>query len=232
MAEASRLAERIAAGCTIRQSTEAVPSHRQHEVAKLLLDVSNTAGREGLVAALAAMSAQGAQAVRAEPLWTLPGDLALSGRRTASWATHVDNAETRVVCATYNLQKTSSLWDSLQKAAGRLGERLTLYVDSQAAETGGVPVSELRNRLSPALVWSTKELSASTRSRQRYYRSHAKFLAVDRSFIVVTSANFSHSAEHNNVELGVLVRDAELASAVEEQLAAVQGIVYETKRIA
>lgn len=54
-------------------------------------------------------------------------------------------------------------------------------------------------------------------------RNHAKFLAVDHRFLLISSANFSWSAEHGNVELGVLVDNVNLTQAIEYQLRRVEG---------
>jgi phosphatidylserine/phosphatidylglycerophosphate/cardiolipin synthase-like enzyme len=45
---------------------------------------------------------------------------------------------------------------------------------------------------------------------------HAKCVVVDKSVALVTSANFTAAAQQRNFELGLLVRDAELAVAVWE----------------
>jgi phosphatidylserine/phosphatidylglycerophosphate/cardiolipin synthase-like enzyme len=46
---------------------------------------------------------------------------------------------------------------------------------------------------------------------------HAKCVVVDESIAFVTSANFTTAAQHKNVELGVLVRDAVFARRVASQ---------------
>ena len=58
-------------------------------------------------------------------------------------------------------------------------------------------------------------------------RNHAKFLAIDHRFLLVTSANFSGSAENGNVELGVLADNVNLVQAVESQMRRVEESLYE-----
>ncbi|MCA1676885.1 MAG: phospholipase D-like domain-containing protein, partial [Actinobacteria bacterium] len=58
-------------------------------------------------------------------------------------------------------------------------------------------------------------------------RNHAKFLAIDHRFLLVTSANFSWSAEHGNVELGVLADNANLVQAVESEMRRAEDSLYE-----
>jgi len=44
---------------------------------------------------------------------------------------------------------------------------------------------------------------------------------------VVTSANFSWSAEYGNVELGVLIDDPNLADRVEREMREAEEVLYE-----
>jgi phosphatidylserine/phosphatidylglycerophosphate/cardiolipin synthase-like enzyme len=58
-------------------------------------------------------------------------------------------------------------------------------------------------------------------------RNHAKLLVVDHRFLLVTSANFSWSAEHGNVEFGVVIDNPNLADRVERELRRVENLLYE-----
>jgi phosphatidylserine/phosphatidylglycerophosphate/cardiolipin synthase-like enzyme len=58
-------------------------------------------------------------------------------------------------------------------------------------------------------------------------RNHAKFLAIDHRFLLVTSANFSWSAEYGNVELGVLADNVNLVQVIESQMRRVEESLYE-----
>ena len=58
-------------------------------------------------------------------------------------------------------------------------------------------------------------------------RNHSKFISIDHRFLLVTSANFSWSAENGNLELGVLIDNANLAEAVEHEMRQVEGFVFE-----
>lgn len=46
---------------------------------------------------------------------------------------------------------------------------------------------------------------------------HAKCVIVDDREVLITSANFTGRAQHDNIELGVLIRDAEFAARVSGQ---------------
>jgi phosphatidylserine/phosphatidylglycerophosphate/cardiolipin synthase-like enzyme len=61
----------------------------------------------------------------------------------------------------------------------------------------------------------------------KYVTNHAKFVAVDHRFLLVTSANFSYSAEHHNVEFGLIVDNPSLTEVVEQQLRASEKSLYE-----
>ncbi len=58
-------------------------------------------------------------------------------------------------------------------------------------------------------------------------RNHAKFLAIDHRFLLVTSANFSWSAEYGNVEFGVLIDNPNLTESVEREIYRVEDQLYE-----
>ena len=55
--------------------------------------------------------------------------------------------------------------------------------------------------------------------------SHVKFVVIDHSVLLLTSANFSYSAENRNVEFGVLITDQGLAESVENLMFSRQGVL-------
>ena len=57
--------------------------------------------------------------------------------------------------------------------------------------------------------------------------SHAKFVVIDHEVLLLTSANFSFSAENRNVEFGLLVHDAGLCESVETTMTSKHGTLYE-----
>ena len=63
----------------------------------------------------------------------------------------------------------------------------------------------------PAVFYDPRSLALDTEQRSSM---HAKCLVVDRSVALVTSANFTAAAQQRNFELGLLVRDADLAGTV------------------
>jgi phosphatidylserine/phosphatidylglycerophosphate/cardiolipin synthase-like enzyme len=95
-----------------------------------------------------------------------------------------------------------------------------VYLDATAAGRGAPTASEVAAHLRPAVVLRTKDFDAAG------VRNHAKFLAIDHRFLLVTSANYSWSAEYGNVEFGVLIDDRNLAESVERELLEAEDLLY------
>lgn len=164
--------------------------------------------------------------IEAGPLWAAHRQVCSSQYRGGRKL--VDDARESVTCATFNFQTTSGMWDALARAAGRDEVAVTVYLDTLASQPAGgwVPPSAeaVAAHLKPARVFRT------TSYEGRLVRTHAKFLAIDHRILVVTSANFSWSAENGNVEFGVRIDDVGLTEAVEKQLWDAEPVVYERVR--
>jgi hypothetical protein len=189
-----------------------------------------TATRDGLtVAALIAVlrAIEGARSAPTtiDPLWTMPAHLAGTGRLTSSVPYLVENARQFITCSTFNFQRTSGLWTALRDAARRPELTLRVYLDTAAADSrtwpGSPTTAEVAAQLSPATVLRTRRLDG------RQVRNHAKFLAIDHRFLLVTSANFSWSAEHGNVEFGVLIDNRNLAETIEREMRNAEDLLFE-----
>lgn len=227
--EAKDIADRLADGDTLSTALQPVSQSRRTEVRSLLVSAGLGTGGGSAIAVLRAIEGARSTATAIESLWTLPGHLAQHGRLTSSVAHLVDGARQSVVCSTFNFQKTSALWDALHRAAGRPELSVRVYVDTKAADTpsnGWTPTStqEIAEHLRPAVVLRTKAFDGS------YVRNHAKFLAIDHRFLLVTSANFSWSAEQGNVEFGVRIDNPSLVEAVERELHMAEDALYEVVR--
>ena len=155
----------------------------------------------------------------------MPGHLARGGPLHSSVTHLVDGARHSVMCSTFNIQRTSGLWEALRRAARRPEVSLRVYLDTQAADGNPRPWSpttaEVAAHLHPGAVLRTTTFDGGP------VHNHAKFLAIDHRFLLVTSANFSWSAEHGNVELGVLVDDPNLTEAVETEMRRAEDLLYE-----
>lgn len=158
---------------------------------------------------------------RNELLWTTPGLRAQSGGLTTSLVGLVDDAEESIVCSTYNFQTSSGMWCALRAAARRRLE-MRVYIDREAAKGARAPTAiDVAQQLAPAAVFRTRYVDG------RALRNHAKYFVIDHRVLVVTSANFSWSAENNNVELGLKLTDPKLARRVERELENMEGDMYE-----
>lgn len=222
--EAGDLADRLDDGETLSSALQSIVVSRRNEVRQLMTS-AGLSGRDARTAALLRAIA-GARSIRTAitPLWTMPGHIAQGGPLTSSVGHLVDGAQESVVCATYNFQRSSVLWDALQRACQRPGVTVTVYMDSAAADEGASwtpSTKEVAEHLRGAAVLRSKETSG------KPVRSHAKFLAIDHRFLLTTSANFSQSAEFHNIEFGVRIDDVRLTEAVERQMLEAQEHLYE-----
>lgn len=160
-----------------------------------------------------------------DPLWTMPGHLAPHGRLTSSVPYLVDSARHSVICSTFNFQRSSALWTALQGAARRTEVTVRVYLDTAAADQsprqGSPSTEDVAAQLRPATVLRTQQFD------RRQVRNHAKFLAIDHRFLLITSANFSWSAEYGNVELGLLIDNQNLTESVERAMRDVEERLFE-----
>jgi phosphatidylserine/phosphatidylglycerophosphate/cardiolipin synthase-like enzyme len=223
--EAREIASHLADGDTLTAALRVVSPGRRAEV-RTLLESLGASGDRGVVAAvLRAIEGARSAPTTVDPLWTMPGHLAQHGRLTHSVTYLVDSARHSVICSTFNFQRSSGLWKALRQAALRPEITMRIYLDTNAADRKQKPWSpttvEVAAHLRPATVLRTKQFDG------RPTRNHSKFISIDHRFLLVTSANFSWSAENGNLELGVLIDNANLAEAIEHEMRQVEDLVFE-----
>lgn len=226
--EAAKLAARFADGDTLTQALQGVALGRRPEVRAALEAAGVVPGNLGLAVPVlrAIQGAATARTTDISPIWTLPGHLADYGALTTSIKDLVLTARQSVTCSTFNFQKSSALWDALREVAARGTVEVRVYLDTQAADHhdtwAGSPTSlDVAAQLTGADVFRTRQLDG------KLVRNHAKFVAVDHQFLIVTSANFSLSAEQHNIELGLRVHSRSLTEQVEKQLLDAEASLYE-----
>ena len=216
--EAERLALQFETGTPISVAVREIAISRRDQ-AKELLTASGfgLSDRERTVSILRAIA--GAKSVSREltPVWTMPGNEASVGHLTSEFHRIVGGARRSVTAATYNFQETSQMWTALKAASEQPGVVLTVYVDAAVADAATV-----KAQLSRATVYHSAILP-----NGKQVLSHAKFVVVDHELLLITSANFSYSAENRNVEFGMLVRDTALATSVEGTMTSKHGSLYE-----
>lgn len=222
--EALTLAERIERGDSRAQVVRAAAAPRRAAV-RALLEGEPPPERAALATALRCVAAAKDDRPSVDLLWTAPGGLAGQGGLTSSLRHLVDSASQSVVCATYNFQRTSAQWEALGAAAARPDLSVRVYLDQGAADGRAWPGTPTSQEVADELAGATVLRSRPWHGRRT--RTHAKFFVVDGRVLVVTSANFSVSAEQHNVELGLRVEDRITASAVVRQMRDLEGELYE-----
>ena len=221
-AEGDAVAARLSAGESFTSAVSTIGSSRRPEVAELITTAGLRNTPDVLVAVLRAIAGARGAETSVGTLWTMPGHLAQTSPLTTSLARLVAGARTSVVCSTYNFQETSGLWSALREAASRPEIAVRVYIDAHASNgSTGPDAAKIAQNLWPGVVLRTRAYQG------KPVRNHAKFVSVDHRFLVVTSANFSWSAEYGNVELGVAIDNPNVAESVERELKSAEPAIYE-----
>ena len=229
-AQASSIAASLEAGETLTQALGVVEQSSRRRLRDLMsraglgvLDQART------IAVLRAIEGAHAHPTSITPVWTVPGgpgSLGVSGHLTGLTHALVTGAYSSVTCSTYNIARSSALWEALKQAAARPQVSVRLYLDTDVADADPVPWSpttrQVAEELPGAVVLRTRADETGARPR-----NHAKFVIIDHQIVVVTSANVSYSAEQRNVELGLRLDEPLLARSIEDQMRALEPSVYE-----
>jgi phosphatidylserine/phosphatidylglycerophosphate/cardiolipin synthase-like enzyme len=216
--EAARLAVQFGAGAPSGIALREIAMSRREAVKGLLTAAGlGSDDRDRAVSVLRAIS--GAKTVLREliPVWTMPGNEANTGHLTSEFHRIVGAARQTVTAATYNFQDTSQMRRALKEASEQPGVVVTVYVDAGVADAVNI-----KAQLPRATVYRSAMLP-----NGKQVVSHAKFIVVDHELLLITSANFSYSAENRNIEFGILVRDSALAQSVEATMTSKHGSLYE-----
>lgn len=220
--EARLVAKELATGASVSSAFAMVESGRRLTALDLVREAGLRHERDTLAAVLTGIEGARAHVTRAETLWTMPGHLAGAGALTSRLVDLVNGARTSVVCSSYNVQKSSGMWKALRDAAQRPSLDVRVYLDGTVAASGSGPSApEVAEWLDPSTVFVSKEFDG------KPVRNHAKFLAVDHRWLVVTSANLSWSAEYANVELGVRLDEPGVTERVEREMREAEEQIYQ-----
>lgn len=216
--EAEALAVQFASGQHTVKALNVVNVARRSEVKQLLAD-AELGHQDGQRAAEVLRAISGAKSLKRDitPVWTMPGNEAKVGHLTGEFHRLVRAARQCVVCATYNFEPTSQMWGVLKAASEQAGVVVVVYVDGDKADA-----AKVKSQLPRATVYRSAELPDG-----KLVISHAKFVVVDHELLLITSANFSYSAENRNVEFGIVVRDSALARLVESTMNSKHGTLYQ-----
>ena len=216
--EAERLALQFESGTPVSVAVREIAISRRDQVRMLLTDAGlSPAEREKAGSVLRAIAGAKTMLRELTPVWTMPGNEANTGHLTSEFHRIVGAARQSVTAATYNFQDTSNMWTALKAASEQPGVVVTVYVDAGVADGATV-----KAQLPKATVYRSAVLP-----NGKPVVSHAKFIVVDHELLLITSANFSYSAENKNIELGILVRDTALATSVEATMTTKHGSLFE-----
>ena len=216
--EAEALAAQFAAGQHTIKALAVVNAARRGD-AKQVLAAAGLSHEDGARAADVLRAIAGAKSLNRDltPVWTMPGNEAKIGHLTGEFHRLVQAARQSVVCATYNFEQTSQMWSVLKQASEQPGVVVTVYVDGDKADA-----VKVKAQLPKATVYQSAEFPGG-----KPVVSHAKFIIIDHEMLLLTSANFSFSAENRNIEFGLLVRDSALAVSVESTMISKHGSLYD-----
>ena len=240
--EAGQVASRLEAGETLTMALLVISPGRRPRARELIEAIGSgiiglRAGdpHHAVMSVLRAIEGARSELTAISTIWTMPGHLAQSGPLTSSVPHLVEHARQSVTCSTFNFQRSSALWPTLAQAARQPGITVRVYLDANAAgrpsrASSGRPVS---SRLTPTAEEVAAHLRPAVVLRSRPFdeaavRNHAKFLVIDHRFLLVTSANFSWSAENRNIEFGVLHDNRNLAESVEREMRHAEDTLFET----
>lgn len=217
-AEAEGIALLLASGERLSGALDAVSPARR-ELARQVLVAAGLGHQQPDLTCAVLRAISGAKSIHRElvPVWTMPGNEAGTGHLTGEFHRLVREARQSVTCATYNFGKSSQMLGALRAASEQPGVVVTLYVDAAKADA-----EALRTDLPKVTMYQPVVLPSGSRAV-----SHAKFVVVDHELLLLTSANFSYTAENLNIEFGLLVHDSVLAQSIERTMSGKHGSLYE-----
>jgi hypothetical protein len=190
-------------------------------------DLATCGGLVGLVEAAATLVAESVLAERTvrprpelELVWTgREGGVTLSRDTSQVLPQLFARAERRVMVAGFAFYDASDILGPLHARARDAGVEVEFFIHVDG--TGQNPRMSVSNfftyswpwhDVAPRLYYDARADTADASSTM-----HAKCVIVDDSEVLITSANFTGRAQHDNIELGVLIRDAEFAARVSGQ---------------
>lgn len=216
--EAEGLAVLLEAGEHTVHALQSVGAARRERAAELLA-VAGLGHTEPTLSAAVLRAIAGAKSVHRElvPVWTMPGNEATAGHLTSEFHRIVSGARVAVTCATYNFSANSNMWTALKHVSEQPDVTVCVYVDAAKGDPCAVKAQMPR-----ATVYRSARLPDGAQ-----IVSHTKFVIVDHAIVLLTSANFSYSAENRNIEFGLLIHDNGLATSIESVMASKHGSLYE-----
>jgi hypothetical protein len=184
-------------------------------------------GLAGLPAAAAALVVEAVLAERTlrprpelELVWTgREGGATLSRDTSQVLPQLFARAERRVVVAGFAFYEAGTIFEPLHARARDAGVEVEFFIhvdgtghDARMSPANFFTYSWPWRDVTPRLYYDARADTADASSTM-----HAKCVIVDDREVLITSANFTGRAQHDNIELGVLIRDAVFAARVSGQ---------------
>lgn len=208
----------------IRNWALELPQRGQREAFKLLVDgwkqSISVVTADAVLGAVAAHRFSLERQTKAEVCWSGPTD-SLQGFRTtaAAYTELISSAKHNALVVTYSISEVEMLRASLEAAIERevkvtiIIEDFDVFQQKSTREKSLLFGDIVRGR-SSIYVWPTSRRRV---DKGRFFGSmHVKALIVDDEALLLTSANWSAAAMDDNMELGAVIRDKEVVSAVIE----------------
>lgn len=182
------------------------------------------AGLPAPAAALVVESVLAERTVRPRPeldlVWTGREGGATQSRDTSQVLPELfGRAERRVIVAGFAFHEASTIFAPLHARARDAGVEVEVFIhvdgtgrDARMSPSSFFTYSWPWRDVTPRLYYDARADAADASSTM-----HAKCVIVDDREVLITSANFTGRAQHANIELGVLIRDAEFAARVSGQ---------------
>lgn len=128
-------------------------------------------------------------------------------------------AERRVIVAGFAFYEASNIFEPLHLRARDAGVEVEFFIhvdgtgqNARMSAANFFTYSWPWRDVTPRLYYDARADAADTSSTM-----HAKCIIVDDREALITSANFTGRAQHDNIELGVLIRDSTFAARVSGQ---------------
>lgn len=139
-----------------------------------------------------------------EIVWTGPATLPVPSHRPTAAVAHelIASAKEHITLATFSAGKVDDLIDALDKRR-RDGVKIRLVLETPKSDGTGPDGPKTFERLVPyvnALHWPRP-----SRESHDWTSMHVKVLIRDTDAVLLTSANMSHAAMRDNMELGVKI---------------------------
>jgi len=155
-----------------------------------------------------------------ELTWTGPHNKEINLRRTDQALLElVNNAKNRILIVSFAVFRAKTILKALEKAADR-GVEITIILESPEVSEGRIAYNTIRalgvslRERSKIYIWpiSKREITSDGKTGSL----HAKIGVADGTQFYISSANLTDYAMNINMEMGVLIKDIDLASKIEQ----------------